>query len=83
MDDLHRPGVGGVIAVERLAATALLPLGMTLMAALSWGLANVLTRKAGRVNALAFTVWGSLAAPLPLPMLALSLLVDALLLTGR
>ena len=64
----------GVIAVERLAATALLPLGMTLMAALSWGLANVLTRKAGRVNALAFTVWGSLAAPLPL--IGLSLLVE-------
>jgi O-acetylserine/cysteine efflux transporter len=64
----------GVIAIERLAATALLPLGMTLMAALSWGLANVLTRKAGRVNALAFTVWGSLAAPLPL--IGLSLLVE-------
>jgi O-acetylserine/cysteine efflux transporter len=64
----------GVIAVERLAATALLPLGMTLMAALSWGIANVLTRKAGRVNALAFTVWGSLAAPLPL--IGLSLLVE-------
>ena len=64
----------GVIAVERLAATALLPLGMTLPAALSWGLANVLTKKAGRVNALAFTVWGSLAAPLPL--IGLSLLVE-------
>lgn len=64
----------GVIAIERLAATALLPLGMTLMAALSWGVANVLTRKAGRVNALAFTVWGSLAAPLPL--IGLSLLVE-------
>jgi O-acetylserine/cysteine efflux transporter len=64
----------GVIAVERLAATALVPLGMTLLAALSWGLANVLTKKAGRVNALAFTVWGALAAPLPL--LGLSLLVE-------
>ena len=64
----------GVIALERLAATALLPLGMVLMAALSWGVANVLTKKAGRVNALAFTVWGSLAAPLPL--IGLSLLVE-------
>lgn len=64
----------GVIAVERMAATALLPLGMTLLAALSWGLANVLTKKAGRVNAVAFTVWGALAAPLPL--LGLSLLVE-------
>lgn len=64
----------GVIAVERLAATALLPLVMTLLAAVSWGLANVLTKKAGRVNALAFTVWGALAAPLPL--IGLSLLVE-------
>jgi O-acetylserine/cysteine efflux transporter len=64
----------GVIAIERLAATALLPLGMTLLAALTWGLANVLTRKAGRVNALAFTVWGCLAAPLPL--IGLSLLAE-------
>jgi O-acetylserine/cysteine efflux transporter len=64
----------GVIALEHLAATALLPLGMTLLAALSWGLANVLTRKAGQINALAFTVWGALVAPVPL--LALSLLVE-------
>lgn len=64
----------GVIAIERLAATALLPLGMTLLAALSWGVANVLTKKAGRVNALAFTVWGALAAPIPL--IGLSLLLE-------
>lgn len=63
-----------VIATERLGATALLPLGMNLLAALSWGLANVLTKKAGRVDALAFTVWGALAAPIPL--LGLSLLVE-------
>ena len=63
-----------VIATERLAATALLPLGMTLLAALSWGLANVLTKKAGRVDALAFTVWGALAAPVPL--IGLSLLIE-------
>lgn len=60
-----------VIASERLTATALLPLGMVLLAALSWGAANVLTKKAGRVNALAFTVWGALAAPLPLLGLSL------------
>lgn len=64
----------GVIATERLGATSLLPLGMVLMAALAWGLANVLTKKAGKINALSFTVWGALAAPLPL--LALSLLVE-------
>lgn len=64
----------GVIAAERLGGASLMPLVMTLLAALSWGLANVLTKRAGRVNALSFTVWGALAAPVPL--LALSLLVE-------
>lgn len=64
----------GVIASERLEVTNLLPLGLVLLAALSWGLANVLTKKAGKVNAIAFTVWGVLAAPLPL--LALSLATE-------
>lgn len=59
-----------VIAGERLAGAGLLPLSLTLLAALSWGLANVLTKKAGKVNALAFTVWGALAAPVPLFMLS-------------
>ena len=63
-----------VIATEKLAATAILPLVFVLLAALSWGMANVLTRKAGRINAVAFTVWGSLVAPVPL--LALSLLLE-------
>ncbi|KKB07727.1 EamA family transporter [Devosia chinhatensis] len=63
-----------VIASERIEGAGLLPLSLTLLAALSWGLANVLTKKAGRVNAIAFTVWGSLAAPLPL--FALSLLTE-------
>ena len=63
-----------VIASERLGGTALLPLGMNLMAALSWGLANVLIKKAGRVDPISLTVWGALVVPLPL--LALSLLVE-------
>lgn len=64
----------GVIALERIEGAGLVPLLMVLLAALAWGLANVLTKKAGRVNAVAFTVWGSLAAPLPL--LTLSLLSE-------
>ncbi len=63
-----------VIASERIEGAGLLPLSLTLLAALSWGLANVLTKKAGKVNAIAFTVWGALAAPLPL--LGLSLLTE-------
>lgn len=56
----------GVIALERIEGAGFVPLLLVLLAALSWGLANVLTKKAGKVNAIAFTVWGSLAAPLPL-----------------
>ncbi|MGV3574544.1 MAG: EamA family transporter [Devosia sp.] len=56
----------GVIAFERIEGAGFVPLMMVLLAAAAWGLANVLTKKAGRVNAIAFTVWGSLAAPLPL-----------------
>jgi O-acetylserine/cysteine efflux transporter len=63
-----------VIGAERLADAALLPLGMTLLAALCWGAANILIKKAGRVDPLALTVWGALVVPLPL--LALSLLVE-------
>ena len=63
-----------VIAGERLEGAGLLPLSLTVLAAVSWGLANVLTKKAGRVNAVSFTVWGALVAPLPL--LAMSLLVE-------
>lgn len=60
-----------VIASERLEMTNLLPLGLVILAAISWGLANVLTKKAGKVNAISFTVWGALAAPLPLLVLSL------------
>lgn len=56
----------GVIALERIEGAGLVPLIMVLLAGVAWGLANVLTKKAGKVNAIAFTVWGSLAAPLPL-----------------
>jgi O-acetylserine/cysteine efflux transporter len=64
----------GVIALERLEGAGLMPLLLVLLAGLSWGLANVLTKKAGKVNAVAFTVWGSLVAPLPL--LGLSFLTE-------
>lgn len=64
----------GVIAFERIEGAGFVPLMMVLLAAVAWGLANVLTKKAGKVNAIAFTVWGSLAAPLPL--LALSFVTE-------
>lgn len=63
-----------VIASEHIEGLGLLPLIMTLLAAVSWGLSNVMTKKAGQVNALAFTVWGVLVAPVPL--LGLSLVLE-------
>jgi len=63
-----------VIASERLEMTNLLPLVLVVLAAASWGLANIFTKKAGKVDALAFTVWGALVAPVPL--LALSLATE-------
>ncbi len=56
----------GVIAIERLSGAALGPFVLTLCAALAWGFANVLSKKAGKVNPIAITVWGSAFAALPL-----------------
>jgi O-acetylserine/cysteine efflux transporter len=69
-------GFGGmaVIGSERLAGASLGPFLMVILAAAFWGAGNVLAKSVGKVDMLAFTVWSSLAAPLPL--LALSLGVE-------
>lgn len=64
----------GVIAVERLYGAALVPLLMTIAAAFFWGVGNIVTKRAGRVDMLGFVVWSSLVPPLPL--LALSLIFE-------
>jgi O-acetylserine/cysteine efflux transporter len=64
----------GVIAIERLEGAALLPLLMTILAAAAWGLANLVTKKAGRIDMFGFVVWSSLVPPLP--MFALSFLIE-------
>lgn len=64
----------GVIALERLDGAALLPLLLTILAALFWGFANTTSKKAGKVDMLGLVVWSSLVPPLPL--LGLSLLID-------
>lgn len=61
-----------VIGVERLGGAALWPLVMTIGAAASWGVANLLTKKAGKVDMLGFVVWSSLAPPIPLYLLSLA-----------
>jgi O-acetylserine/cysteine efflux transporter len=61
----------GVIAVERLGGAALWPFLMTIGAAACWGVANLLTKKAGKIDMLAFVVWSSLVPPIPLYLLSL------------
>jgi O-acetylserine/cysteine efflux transporter len=62
----------GVIALERLGGAALLPFLMTIAAALFWGIANIVTKKAGKIDMLAFVVWSSLVPPIPLYLLSLA-----------
>lgn len=56
----------GVIASARWQGAVLLPLLLTMGAALSWGTANVISKLAGKVNPIAITVWGSAIACVPL-----------------
>lgn len=74
-------GIGVGVAVVGLAVVALgrgaaglLPFAVTLLAGLSWAVGNVVVRAKGVPGGLGLTVWSSLVVPLPL--LALSLLVD-------
>lgn len=63
-----------VIASHTDGTTTVLGLLMVLGAALSWALANMVGKRAGRVNMLSYMVWSSVFA-VP-PLLLLSLLVD-------
>jgi O-acetylserine/cysteine efflux transporter len=62
-----------VIGSERLAGASLGPFLLVILAAAFWGSGNVLAKSVGKVNMLAFTVWSSLAAPLPLVALSLAI----------
>jgi O-acetylserine/cysteine efflux transporter len=66
----------GLVAIgaTRLGHAGLGPLAMVVGAALCWGGGNLVAKLAGKADAFALVVWGSLAAPAPL--FGLSLLVD-------
>jgi O-acetylserine/cysteine efflux transporter len=77
---LQQVGVGlGVvglttIAVGRGLAAPVLPFVVVVLAATSWAVGNVLARRAETASGLGLTVWSGLVVPVP--ALALSLLVD-------
>lgn len=63
-----------VIAVERAQTAALLPLVLTLLAALGWAVGNLASRQARPEDPLRFALWMSVVPPLPL--LALSAVME-------
>ncbi|MBB2488222.1 EamA family transporter, partial [Mitsuaria sp. WAJ17] len=63
-----------VIASHTDGSTTVLGLAMILLAAFSWACANMVGKRAGKVNMLAYMVWSSVFA-VP-PLLALSLAVE-------
>lgn len=64
----------GVIGLHTDGSTTVLGLLMILTAAFAWACANIVGKRAGQVNMLAYMVWTSVFA-VP-PLLALSLLVE-------
>lgn len=59
------------VATERLEGAVLIPLLMTVAASFFWGMSNLVTKQAGKVDMLAFVVWGSLIPPIPMLILSL------------
>src|SRR6478609_5422307 len=63
-----------VVAVGRGGHVTATALALCLLGALSWGIGNVISRASGVRGGLSLTVWSALVVPIPL--FALSLLVD-------
>ncbi|MFJ4027152.1 EamA family transporter [Paenarthrobacter sp. NPDC089989] len=64
----------GVVALGRSAVAPVLPLMIVLAAALSWAVGNVVARHSKAKSGLGLVVWSG--AVVPVPMAALSLVVD-------
>ncbi len=62
------------IAVQGGGAMTLAGFALTILAAGSWGLGNIVTKKIGKVELVPLVVWGSLVPPLP--FFALSLVFE-------
>lgn len=63
-----------VIGSARLGGATLWPFLMVVGAAVCWAAGNIVGKRAGRIDMFGFTIWSSLAAPVPL--LALSFLFE-------
>ena len=63
-----------IVAVGRGGQVPLLALALCVLGALSWGIGNVISRGSGIRGGLSLTVWSAVVVPVPL--LALSLVVD-------
>jgi O-acetylserine/cysteine efflux transporter len=63
-----------VVAVGRGGHVTVAALALCLLAALSWGIGNVVSRASGVTGGLSLTVWS--AAVVPVPLFALSLVLD-------
>ncbi len=61
----------GLIAVEKFEGAGLWPLVMTIFAAFGWAIANIVTKKAGKIDMFAFVVWSALVPIVPLFLLSL------------
>ena len=59
-----------VIALHTDATTSLLGLSLVLLAAMSWALGNIVSKRAGAINMLAYVVWSSPFAAICLWVLA-------------
>lgn len=64
-----------VVIVGHSASAPWLPLVITLLAALSWAIGNVLSRRARTASGLSLTIWSGTVVPIP--ALALAMIVDS------
>lgn len=64
-----------VVVVGHGATAPWLPMVVVLLAALSWAIGNVLSRRARAASGLSLVIWSGLVVPIP--ALALSLIVDS------
>jgi O-acetylserine/cysteine efflux transporter len=63
-----------VVAVGRGGQVTVLALALCLLGALSWGIGNVVSRASGIKGGLSLTIWSAVVVPVPL--VALSLVID-------